>query len=170
MNKYQSFISRFATAFLLVLVFALGACASGPRLVDHAFGFDVLNDSPDVVLLDYRYGTSKQPGARPPEWSLRDGNVRQQAGISGEIVQGESLYVKWRIKASGEVLDDIVDLKSRLPKDITGHRLYFVVEGRQLHVYLISPRLRPSNFPIVGPTKYRYYQAYVIYPNSTLNY
>ena len=168
MKKNQSFISRFATAFLLVLVFALGACASGPRLVDHAFGFDVLNDSPDVVLLDYRYGTSKQPGARPPEWSLRDGNVRQQAGIIGEMVLGDTLYVKWRIKASGEVLEDTIDLKSRLPKDITDHRLYFVVEGRQLHVYLISPRLRPSSFPIVGPTKYRYYQAYVTYPDPTL--
>jgi hypothetical protein len=169
MNKYQPFIRHLSIAFLLGLVFALDACASGPRLVKHAFGFDVLNDSPDVVLLDYRYGTSRQPGARPPEWSLRDGNVRQQAGISGEMILGDTLYVKWRIKASGEVLEDTVDLKSRLPSDIAGHRLYFVVKGRQLHVYLISPRLRPSNFSIVGPTKYRYYQTYEIYPNSTLN-
>lgn len=85
------------------------------------------------------------------------------------MIRGDTLYVKWRIKASGEVLEDTVDLNSRLPKDIEAHRLYFIVERRQLNVYLISPRLRPPDFPVVGPAKYRYYQAYVIYPNSTLN-
>lgn len=74
-----------------------------------------------------------------------------------------------RIKASGEVLEDTVDLDGRLPKDIEGHRLYFMVGRRQLNVYLISPRLGPPEFPVVGPAKYRYYQAYLIYPNSTLN-
>ena len=169
MNKYPSFIRRIAAAFLLILVFALGACASGPQLVNHSFGFDVLADSPDVVLLDYRYGTSRHPGAKPREWALRSGAIEQHSSVSGEMILGETLYIKWRIKSSGEVLEDTVDLKSRLPRDIEGHRLYFVVERRQLNVYLISPRLRPPDFPVVGPAKYRYYQAYVIYPNSTLN-
>ena len=169
MKNNKLFIRRLAPALVILLVFALGACSSGPQLVDHAFGFDVLNDSPDVVLLDYRYGTSRQPGARPPEWSAKNGTIRQQAGVNGEMIPGDTLYAKWQIKASGEVLDDTIHLKSRLPKDIAGHRLYFVIEGRQLHVYLISPRLRPSSFPVVGPMKYRYYQAYAIYPDPILS-
>jgi len=35
---------------------ALSACAATPQLVDHAFTFDVISDSPDIELLDYRYG------------------------------------------------------------------------------------------------------------------
>ena len=77
---------------------ALGACAAGPQLVDHAFGFDVLNDSPDVILIDYRCSTSRHPGALPPGWSLKDGSVRQQAGVNGETIVGDTQYVKWRIK------------------------------------------------------------------------
>ena len=69
-------------------------------------------------------------------------------------------------QASAEVVEDTVDLKNRLPKDMVGHRLYFVVQGKQLYVYLISQMLRPSNSPIIGPTKYRYYQAYVLYPKE----
>lgn len=160
-------------AISLVLVLGLGlagtGCASSPKLVFHSFGFDVLADSPDAQLLDYRYGTSKQPGARPPEWALRDGMVRQQAGITGEMILGDSLYVKWRIKSTGEVLEETVDLKSRLPRDITDHKVYFVIQGREIHVYLVSPVLRPAAFPIVGPKEYRYYKVYQIYPASTFN-
>ena len=164
-----SFIRCITATLLLSLVVTLSACSSGPRLVDHSFGFDVLADSPDVLLLDYRYGTSTQPGARPPEWSLKEGIIRQQAGITGEMILGDTLYVKWRIKSTGEVFEDTVDLKSRLPHDITGYRIYFAVIGRQLHVYLVSSTLRPPDFPITGPKKYQYYKVYSIYPDSMLN-
>lgn len=155
----------------LALVFGLvgAGCASGPKLVFHSFGFDVLADSPDAQLLDYRYGTSKQPGARPPEWALRDGMVRQQAGITGEMILGDSLYVKWRIKSTGEVLEETADLKSRLPRDITDHKVYFVIQDREIHVYLVSSELRPADFPIVGPKKYHDYKVFEIYPTPTLN-
>ncbi len=84
------------------------------------------------------------------------------------MILGESLYVKWRIKSTGEVFEDTVDLKSRLPRDVTSYRIYFVIDVRQLRVYLVSPILRPPDFPITGPTKYQYYKVYSIYPNSTL--
>lgn len=85
------------------------------------------------------------------------------------MILGDTLYVKWRVKATNEVIEDTVDLKSRLPRDMTDHRVYFVIGGRQLNVYLVSPDLRPAHFPTVGPKKYQYYKVYSIYPVSTLN-
>lgn len=168
MKRYVKGIQHLAMALLLTLVLGLVACASGPKLVDHSFGFDVLADSPDVALLDYRYGTSNQPGARPPDWTLKEGRIRQQVGISGEMILGDTLYAKWRIKSTGEVLEDTVDLKSRLPRDITKHEIYFVIQGRQVYVYLVSPERRPADIPITGPKKFRLYKVYSVYPTSTL--
>lgn len=156
-------------SFLLPMVVALSACASGPRLVDHAFSFDVLADSPDVTLLDYRYGTSKHPGARPPDWALRNGLIEQHSSVNGGMILGDTLYVKWRVKATNEVIEDTVDLKSRLPRDITDHRVYFVIKDKQLWVYLISPEKRPPTWPKYEPPGWTHRKVYVIYPISTLN-
>lgn len=160
MNRLRSPVLQ----VLLALALLLAGCASKPRLVYHSFGFDMLADSPDAELLDYRYGTSMQPGARPSEWSLKQGKIRQYAGTTGEMVLGDSLYAKWRNKSTGEVLEDTVPLSGRLPGDITNHQVYFVIEGRQLHVYLISPDFRPRDFPVIGPKKYRDFKVYAIYP------
>ena len=168
-KAYQSFIRRLATTFLFMLVSALVGCASGPRLVNHSFGFDAVADSPDIDVLDYQYGHSQTPGTKMPDWAKSSTGKSGGTSTTGEMPVGQNLYVKWRIKLSGEVFEDSVDLRSRLPKDIAGHRLYFLIKGRQLHVYLISPRLRPSSFPAVGPMKYHYYQAYVIYPDPILS-
>lgn len=173
MNTFTQFIKTWFRVVSLAVVLVLGlagaGCASGPKLVFHSFGFDVLADSPDAQLLDYRYGTSKQPGARPSEWALREGKIGQYVATTGEMILGDSLYAKWRIKSTGEVLEETVDLKSRLPRDISDHKVYFVIQGREIRVYLVSSVLRPEDFPIVGPNKYRYYKVYEIYPTSTFN-
>lgn len=126
---------------LLAVTCGMAACAfTGPRLVNHSFEFDAVWDSPEAEVLDYRYGESKHPGARPPDWALQSGHVAQGTGVSGPMVVGDSLYVKWRIKTTGEVFQDTVDLRRRLPADIKDHKIRFVIKGAQLHVYLISER------------------------------
>ena len=63
----------------------------------------------------------------------------------GAMPRGDFLYVKWRIKDSmkpGEYVGDFqdrVDLKSRLPVDISDCGIHFVVKEQQLYVYLIPP-------------------------------
>lgn len=129
----------------LVLV-GLSACSANPRLTDHAFEYHVATDSPDAELLDYRYGD--YPMTRTPAWQIREGRIGQGGIINGAFPRGDSLYVKWRVKSTGEVFEDTVDLKSRLPDDITRHRIYFVVKGPQVYVYLISPEnLNPNPCP-----------------------
>lgn len=160
-----------AVALALVVGFGLvgAGCASGPPLVNHTFEFDARADSPDAQILDYRYGTSKQPGARASERELREGRVSQYVGTTGEMIPGDSLYVKWRIKSTGEVLEDTVGLKDRLPRTITDHTVYFVIVGRELQVFFVSPELRSKDRYPFGPKKYRdYYKSYQIYPTSTL--
>ena len=174
MNTFAQIIHIWIRAVSLALFLGLGlvgaGCASGSRLVDHAFAFDVRADSPDVELLNYRYGTSSHPGARPPDWALRQGWIGQQAGVSGPMILGDTLYVKWRIRSSGEELEETVDLKTNLPNDITDHKVYFVIQGRDIYVYLISPELRSRDSPRIGPKVYRdYYKIYQIYPTSTLS-
>src|SRR5258706_12703345 len=93
-------IARFAGAFLL----ALAGCATGGPLVSHSFSFDAPRDSPGIEILDYRYGASKSPFARAKPSG--DGRVSQRIGIGGAMLPGDDLYVKWRIKNSGEIYED----------------------------------------------------------------
>lgn len=134
---------------IALAVTALSACASGPHLVDHSFEFDARRDSPDVEILDYRYGTSNHPGARgcPKQYSHCD-KIPHSAGITGEMLLGDDLFVKWRIKLTGEVYEDTVDLRGRLPADMKNQRIRFIVSGPQLFIYLISQeKLNPNPCP-----------------------
>ena len=73
-------VKRVAWALFLSVVFAFVACANGPQVVDHAFGFDAVADSPGIDVLDYRYGQSNMIGTRMPDW------VKTSIGRAGEPV------------------------------------------------------------------------------------
>ena len=71
-----------------------------------------------------------------------------QSSTLGDILRPDFLFVKWRIKATGEVLEDTVDLKRRLPRDFSRHTVHFTVDDRQLYVYLIGwDNKKPQNCP-----------------------
>ena len=119
----------------------LSGCAS--NLVDHRFGFDAVNESPDIYVMAYKYGNSTAPGTSDQEHEYTVRGVkhfgsRQGTSTTGEMLRPDFLFVKWRIKATGEVLEDTVDLKSRLPWDFSRHTVHFTVDDRQLYVYLIG--------------------------------
>jgi hypothetical protein len=146
---------------------ALSACAATPQLVDHAFTFDVISDSPDIELLDYRYGDSKFPAARNPENMRAIGTAPQRVNIRGEMRKGDSLYVKWRVKTTAQVYEETVDLRHRLPADITGYRVYFTLNSSRLYIYLISPERRPPEMPPNGPRAYRHLKIVTLYPDQS---
>lgn len=175
-------LHRFAYLVVGLVLLGLAACTTEPRLPDHAFEFDAVHDSPDIEVLNYQYGNSKLPGVRPPEWALKkEGYVAGGTGIHGPMPRGDFLYVKWRIKSTGKVLEDTVDFRSRLPADITDHRIHFVIRGSQLYVYLITPeKLTPNPCPSleerrrlaqIEPPEDRVFRMYcsfkilTIYPN-----
>ncbi len=152
-----------ATVSLVYLV----ACATNQNVVDHSFGFDMRKDAQDATVLDYQYGDSKLP-VRAPEWAVKEGKTFTFENIHGPMTKGSFLYVKWRSTATGHIYDSRVDLRDRLPADITGHTIYFMIQGTQLYVYLISPenvKRTPDMLPN-GPRAYLNRKIVTIYPDQ----
>lgn len=150
-----------------VALISFAACATNPNVVNHSFGFDTRKDAQDAIVLDYRYGDSKLP-ARPPEWAIKAGRSFAFENIHGPMLKGDFLYVKWRSTTTGQIHEDTVDLRHRLPAEITDHTIYFMIHGAQLHVYLISPQNveRTPDRPPDGPRIYRNRKIVTIYPDQ----
>jgi len=161
-QRARALLSWWSAALVTLLV---AACV-GRGIVMHQFEFHADRDSPDIQILDYRYGDSKNPGARAPEWKLKEGKPPQATVTGGEMRRGDELYVKWRVRKTGEVLEDTVDLKRRLPSDITNHTVYFLIRDRQLYVYLITPERKATDAPPNGPRMYQDMRVITVYPDS----
>lgn len=99
-------------------------------------------------MLDYSYGSSYLP-VRPSRSAVAEGRTFVSANVHGPMARGDSLYVKWRDRKSGKVLEETVDLAGRLPANLEGERIHFVVKGTQLYVYLIS-RVRRQGEDVGG--------------------
>jgi hypothetical protein len=128
----------------------LTGCATGSSLVWHSFDFDARLESPDIEILAYRYGSAKEHGTNSEDYRTSSGGSLQSESTNGEMLPGEFLYVKWRIKKNGQVYEDTIDLKSRLPANITNNKIHFIVSGPQLYVYLIGPedqKMQPNPCP-----------------------
>jgi hypothetical protein len=149
----------------IVIALLLSACAT--NIVQHTFQFNAGLDSPDAEVLDFRYGQSKQPGVRPPEWAYKVNKIPQGAATGGEMLKGDELYVKWRLRSTGQVFEDTVDLRRRFPADIKNHTVYFIIKGPQLYVYLVTPERAPVGSPSDGPRMYRHMKTLTIYPGSS---
>jgi hypothetical protein len=147
---------------------SVAACVTGPALTDHAFSFDTRVDSPGIVVIQYRYGDSQAPGARTTEDALQHGRVSVGTNTNGPMLRGDYLYVKWRVMSSGAVYEDTVDLRHRLPRNITRHRIHFAIKENQLFVYLISPDKRPTAWPAAPLSMYSDLKVFTIYPDPAV--
>jgi hypothetical protein len=154
----------------LLLTTALTACAQPlgvPKMkyANHAFAFDAIADSPNEEVLAYRYGAGKGVGMSSDTGIRQFGTSPQVTGVNGGIPIGDTLYVKWRSRATKQAFEDTVDLRPLLPKDMESKEVYFVVRGAQLSVYLTDlKQRRPDSSPIVGPFRTQMYLTRQIYP------
>jgi hypothetical protein len=167
-NRGRGNLARLTWTWMLLAGMAvlMAGCASGPALVDQGFGFDAVADSPGIDVLDYRYGTSLAPGARMPESVRKDHGASGGTSTHGPMVRGETLYVRWRVRATGAEHEETADLRGRLPRDMADHLVYFVVQPEQLQVYLVAPQARAEGEPVVGPAKFRANRVQRIYPDQ----
>lgn len=176
--KLPQYFLRICAAFLLPLILTACASSSGGagsfgssrNTVDHGFTFDVQSDSPGHYLLDYRYGSSNSPVTAPSEWMRNSGSMRQQGGTFGHIPLGNDLYVKWRVAATGQTHEKTVDLRNKLPRDMTGYRLKFVLKDDVVYIYAISPEKAPPNWPRYDPSpRWTEYKVFSVYPTNNVN-
>ena len=123
------------------------------------------DDSPGIEILDYRYGDSKLAGVRA-RVPAKGGSVAQWTTTVGSMRRGDELYVKWRIKKTGEIREETVDLRSRLPANIARHRIHFIVRDTQLFIYLISPDKHTDTDPLGPLPMYADRKVATIYPDS----
>ena len=163
-----SVVRFFCKVLLLASALALVACAGGPKTAFHGFSFDGYFDKwgDTIDLLEYSYGDQYRmvrDKVEPPRERLRP-----QSGVAGTMPVGDFLYVKWRIKATGEVREDRVDLRPLLPASMEDFSLTFVIDDRQLYVYLVTPKPKHENDPpLLKTTESRYHVTYEIYPSNT---
>ncbi len=162
MKLLHSILLRIAIATIACIL--AGCSIAGPRTALHSFEFHVSLDSPDVELLDYRYGTSTQHGTFPPAWALQSGSIAQNVGTSGDMIIGDFLFVKWKIKESGQIYQENVDLRNRLPRNLDDNTIYFVIRGPQLYVYLVTPDRSPVGSPPHGLRMYKSRVVKTLYP------
>ncbi|WP_157559227.1 hypothetical protein [Hydrogenophaga crassostreae] len=156
-----------------LLAIGLAACATGPRLVSHSFSFNGLKDhwADSVDLLAYAYGDGyhmvREDLSNPSSSALANKpGLPTGRSINGPMPVGEFLFVKWRVKATGEVLEQRVDLRGRLPKNMTNREVTFVMEGPQLYVFVVTRDAPMVKGVLLKTWLSRYNHAYEIYPTK----
>lgn len=159
---------RLWLAAIALVLLTLTACATGPKLTFHAFTFDGGFDkwAAEVDLLEYSYG-DQYPVVRRKA-SADQGTLGYSTNVNGPMPVGDFLYVRWRIKSTKEIVEDKVDLRNLLPGQMSEHKVTFVIDGKQLYVYLVTPKVKKVNTPPILKTYLsKFTESYEIYPNNT---
>jgi hypothetical protein len=158
-QKTWLFCSSLRLCLALLCTWTVVGCALPPKIEAHGFYYDALNESKDVEILEYKYGDSWIKGP------TRGSETNVRTNIVGYIPVGDYLYVKWKIKANGEVLEKKVDLRAILPENMERQIVRFVVKEKILYIFLEHlGNLRPADSPIVGPFTFQFYVTRQIYP------
>jgi hypothetical protein len=171
-------ISRWLFTVLLtcLMTTSLTACAKEDRVVFHSFNYNMPVDSPDSELLACQYGnTLGTATAQEVARGERQLDKEICSNITGEMLIGEFLNVTWRDKATQQVYEERVDLRTRLPSsvDMRGKEVYFLIDNNQLYVYLIPDwdydtkrNHLPSGKPPNGPDSYAFLDVKTLYPDN----
>lgn len=158
-------VGRYWGAIVLTCAMGLTGCAGVPKLVTHAFSFDGWYDgwAEKVDLLAYSYGDQYHMVRRAAEG---DRYLGYRTGVNGPMPVGDFLFVKWRLKASGEVFEHRVSLRDRLPRDMSDHELTFVIDGRELYVYVVTPLRKNAHGdpPNLKTWRSNFAHAYEVHP------
>lgn len=172
MNFFKSTIwSRLGAVLLVPALTALPGCVTVPQASYHAFTFDGWFDkwATKIDLLAYDYGdpVNDRFGLVHKKIEPDEQTLGYSRGVNANMPTPEFLYVKWRIKVTGEVVEDKVDLRGRLPADMFQHKVTFVIDDKQLYVYLVTPKPAIKGAPELKTYLSKYDLTYEIYPNNT---
>lgn len=162
---------------MIGLSIVLAACSGSKHIIGddrvwHTFEFSThtFDDSGSVEVLDFIYGDPKgHPNRCYPELVAR--GKCQQGDHSATVRSPKSLktlYVKWRVKSSGEVREVTLDMQKKLPKNFgENFRMFFSFRGAELYVFLITPERKADDEPPNGPRATDYLKTLTLYPESS---
>ncbi len=149
------------TGFLL---FGFLGCAITPTYELHSFSFWTTVEGQNAFVLDYRYGKRGSSRADSSALPVRPGQPLSQHGQSGPMLRGEELFVKWQDRKSGKVFEKLVDLRGKLPPDLTGCEVTFQLFGDEIFVYVVTAQKRDPVEPPIGPSSKRHRKVIQVYP------
>ncbi len=164
---------RFALLLVaLTVICSLTACAGSPATpncpdknrVPQSFSFGTYGENADIEILNVFYGIPNCPANYDSQYALYNGKPMQGTNMGGNHRRAWQLNVKWRVVSTGREYEENIDLRNRLPKDMTDYRLHFSIEAAQLKVYLITPERRPPDKPAIGPIPYQSLKTFIIFP------
>jgi hypothetical protein len=173
MNRYAK---TFFCLFTFILACNLAGCAvtktmTGDDTIQHSFSFDTWEfdgrGKQDVEMLDYLYGNPDGYAIKNPIEYHNRGECAQGTNETHYFPRKDLkiLYVKWRVKSTGEVREVTLDLHKKLPIDFgEDHEIFFSFKGPQLYVYLITPERRPVDGPPNGPRASDHLKTITLYP------
>jgi hypothetical protein len=155
---------------IFVLLFAaIAGCASSTKQVVQGFSCDMRKDGwgTTVTLLEYRYGNKTSSLHKQSQGETGLGCIGL---IWLPMPTADFLHVKWRIKATNEIIEERVDLHGLLPTNMQDQEVTFVIDGRQLYVYLVTPTQITQNLPRapLRTWRSRHQVTYEIYPANDL--
>lgn len=126
-----------------------------PEYVFHTFESSDPSESPNVEILDYRYGFVKPDASEYESPGILKVNRRGGViNITGALQRGEYFYMKWKNSISGETFERKVELKSKLPIDIFDHTISYRIRNDRLTIYLVTLKDKPANVMQNVPNRY----------------
>lgn len=142
---YIGVFMRILRAFLLTLFFAVVVSACATKSVSHDFYYNEA-DNPDIFLIDWEYSIVRQ---RPDRLEYRLKKEQSVGGISwiGLSPVGDFIRVRWKVKSTGEIKEQVVSLKGVLPFNMAGAQIRptFNSDG-ELEVYVFYQDPSGPNF------------------------
>lgn len=173
-SPYSTYRS-FTQILLVITVISLIACTHTPSVsrcpdnnrVNQAFSFGGDGENQDIEILKVYYGIPGCPPNYDSEKLLVNGKTLQGTNIvGGPARRAWTLDIEWRVKSTNVEYKESVDLKSRLPKDMTNQKIHFWINGNQLFVFLITQERRPSNMAPTGPKITQHLKTLTIFPDQ----
>jgi hypothetical protein len=165
--RSKSFSLLLASFLFLVVTYG---CAVGPKKALHSFSFDAVFHMNDIEVVDFRYGSGPAFPIRTrcmPD-TMRGGKCLQGTTASLLTEVADTLWVKWKIISTGEIVEDTIVLAKWLPVKMDGATIFFIIRGRQLTLYVDTEEPRPKGFPVYEGVRNQYTKVYKIYPESDL--
>lgn len=153
----------FLIAISLILAACQGTLALG-RPAYYEMAFDTYRDGQNAVILDYKLLSKSAV-----QFSADPTSLKAYGGLTNESIHRSALYptdlyIKWLDRETGKEYSANASLRRTAAEDLTGFKVYPMVLGSHLYVYLISPHRNPNALTI-GPGIAHGFDTELIYSN-----